>query len=236
MATRRPGKPHPVQGQAGTLTLPAESQVGRRARMRPFRASRGADGWLLTTESGLPASYGRGPALRGFSHSGGRFSRQISAPAGYSGHPAAGLAARSEQIWPAVAFPLSAANISPSAARPRALPLDQGHDVCDLGPRASTTQPSSTTRAASAPSPICRASARHDTVRRALEVLDRLEHRGASGAEIDTGDGAGILLQIPDEFLRAVASASSCPSRAATAWACCFLPREDDAPRARSSS
>ena len=29
--TRRPGKPHPVQGQAGTSTLPAESQVGRRA-------------------------------------------------------------------------------------------------------------------------------------------------------------------------------------------------------------
>ena len=43
----------------------------------------------------------------------------------------------------------------------------------------------------------------HRTVVRALHVLDSLEHRGASGAEIDTGDGAGILLQTPDAFLRA---------------------------------
>ncbi len=43
----------------------------------------------------------------------------------------------------------------------------------------------------------------HETVRRALDVLDALEHRGASGAEIDTGDGAGILLQVPEAFLRA---------------------------------
>src|SRR5215217_806806 len=33
----------------------------------------------------------------------------------------------------------------------------------------------------------------HSTVERALHVLDHLEHRGASGAEADTGDGAGIL-------------------------------------------
>src|SRR5919202_5307082 len=45
--------------------------------------------------------------------------------------------------------------------------------------------------------------ATHATVVKALDVLDQLEHRGASGAEIDTGDGAGILLQTPDEFLRA---------------------------------
>src|SRR6059036_818302 len=42
----------------------------------------------------------------------------------------------------------------------------------------------------------------HATVQKALWVLDHLEHRGASGAEIDTGDGAGILLQVPDDFLR----------------------------------
>src|SRR5919197_3460599 len=45
--------------------------------------------------------------------------------------------------------------------------------------------------------------AKHATVERALEVLDALEHRGASGAEPDTGDGAGILIQVPDAFLRA---------------------------------
>ena len=44
------------------MTLPAESQVGRRA-VRP--APSGADGWLLTTGSGLPASYGEGPAPAG---------------------------------------------------------------------------------------------------------------------------------------------------------------------------
>ncbi|MFN2546391.1 MAG: glutamate synthase large subunit [Myxococcales bacterium] len=40
----------------------------------------------------------------------------------------------------------------------------------------------------------------HDTVAKALEVLVNLEHRGAQGAERDTGDGAGILLQTPHAF------------------------------------
>src|SRR5690348_11680577 len=39
--------------------------------------------------------------------------------------------------------------------------------------------------------------ASHDIVAKALEVLVTLEHRGATGAESDTGDGAGILLQLP---------------------------------------
>src|SRR5438067_4013875 len=43
----------------------------------------------------------------------------------------------------------------------------------------------------------------HAIVRDALTALHNLDHRGASGAEANTGDGAGILLQIPDEFLRA---------------------------------
>ena len=42
----------------------------------------------------------------------------------------------------------------------------------------------------------------HTTIERALTILDHLEHRGASGSEINTGDGAGILIQIPDPFLR----------------------------------
>ncbi|HEY6908502.1 MAG TPA: glutamate synthase large subunit, partial [Myxococcales bacterium] len=42
----------------------------------------------------------------------------------------------------------------------------------------------------------------HDIVMKALEVLLNLEHRGATGAEKDTGDGAGILLQTPHAFLR----------------------------------
>src|SRR3954469_18992499 len=40
----------------------------------------------------------------------------------------------------------------------------------------------------------------HDIVLKSLEVLKNLEHRGATGAEKDTGDGAGILLQTPHAF------------------------------------
>ncbi len=45
---------------------------------------------------------------------------------------------------------------------------------------------------------------RHDIVAKALTALVNLDHRGASGAEINSGDGAGILTQVPDEFFRAV--------------------------------
>jgi glutamate synthase domain-containing protein 1 len=40
----------------------------------------------------------------------------------------------------------------------------------------------------------------HETVRRALTALANLEHRGASGADAETGDGSGILLQIPHKL------------------------------------
>ncbi|HUC56184.1 MAG TPA: glutamate synthase large subunit [Streptosporangiaceae bacterium] len=44
----------------------------------------------------------------------------------------------------------------------------------------------------------------HAAVAQALTVLANLEHRGAKGADPETGDGAGILTQIPDEFFREV--------------------------------
>jgi glutamate synthase (NADPH/NADH) large chain len=44
----------------------------------------------------------------------------------------------------------------------------------------------------------------HDIVRKALTALRNLEHRGARGAEPDAGDGAGILIQVPDGFFRQV--------------------------------
>src|SRR3984885_2506317 len=43
---------------------------------------------------------------------------------------------------------------------------------------------------------------RHDTVASALTVLRNLDHRGAKGADPDSGDGAGISTQMPDELLR----------------------------------
>ncbi|CAN5318267.1 glutamate synthase large subunit [soil metagenome] len=47
--------------------------------------------------------------------------------------------------------------------------------------------------------------ASHDIVAKALTALRNLDHRGAAGAEVNSGDGAGILMQVPDAFLRAVA-------------------------------
>jgi len=44
----------------------------------------------------------------------------------------------------------------------------------------------------------------HEVVAQALRVLCHLEHRGAQGGDPGTGDGAGILTQLPDEFFRAV--------------------------------
>ena len=43
----------------------------------------------------------------------------------------------------------------------------------------------------------------HEIVAQALTVLRNLDHRGAKGSDPDTGDGAGILTQIPDEMFRA---------------------------------
>src|SRR5436190_23857607 len=67
----------------------------------------------------------------------------------------------------------------------------------------------------------------HETIGKALWVLDHLEHRGASGAEMDTGDGAGILLQMPDEFMRGAVD-FELPERGRYAVGATFLPREVD--------
>ncbi len=65
-----------------------------------------------------------------------------------------------------------------------------------------------------------------EIVEMALEALDNLEHRGAEGADANTGDGAGILFQLPDEFLRGVAPAEL-PSLGEYGVAMCFLPQDD---------
>ena len=41
---------------------------------------------------------------------------------------------------------------------------------------------------------------RHDIILQGLEILKNLDHRGACGCEINTGDGAGVLLQMPHAF------------------------------------
>src|SRR5438552_11748319 len=46
----------------------------------------------------------------------------------------------------------------------------------------------------------------HDIIGQALRILLNLDHRGACGCEANTGDGAGILIQTPHDFLKLVAN------------------------------
>ncbi|MGW2109638.1 glutamate synthase large subunit [Streptomyces sp. NPDC001948] len=66
----------------------------------------------------------------------------------------------------------------------------------------------------------------HELVEQALTVLRNLEHRGATGSEPDSGDGAGILLQVPDAFLREE-TAFGLPEAGAYAVGIAFLPADD---------
>jgi glutamate synthase (NADPH/NADH) large chain len=68
----------------------------------------------------------------------------------------------------------------------------------------------------------------HTIVQQGLSALCDLEHRGASGSEANTGDGAGILVQMPDGLLRAV-SGIDLPPAGAYAAGMAFLPSEDPA-------
>jgi len=69
--------------------------------------------------------------------------------------------------------------------------------------------------------------ASHAIVRTGIGALDNLEHRGASGAEVNTGDGAGILIQVPDRFFRAVLP-FELPERGRYAAGLVFLPTHPD--------
>ena len=73
--------------------------------------------------------------------------------------------------------------------------------------------------------------ASHEIVAMGLTALLNLDHRGASGAEPDSGDGAGILLQVPDRFLRRVIDAEL-PPAGEYAIGMAFLPDDDDVARA----
>ncbi len=68
--------------------------------------------------------------------------------------------------------------------------------------------------------------ATHAVIEKGLEALGNLEHRGAAGADPNTGDGAGILLQIPDAFFRGVAAGVDLPQPGRYAVAVVFLPSE----------
>ncbi|HAU21756.1 MAG TPA: glutamate synthase subunit alpha, partial [Erythrobacter sp.] len=73
----------------------------------------------------------------------------------------------------------------------------------------------------------------HEIVSQALEILANLDHRGAVGADPLLGDGAGILLQIPDPLFRnwAESNGHDLPQAGDYAVAMCFMP-QDEAARA----
>ncbi|MFT4187584.1 MAG: glutamate synthase large subunit [Aeromicrobium sp.] len=77
--------------------------------------------------------------------------------------------------------------------------------------------------------------ATNDIVAKGLTALRNLDHRGAVGGEPDTGDGAGILLQVPDRFLRGVAT-FELPESGSYAAGIAYLPAEpDEAAKAKAT-
>ena len=109
------------------------------------------------------------------------------------------------------------------AAQPKAAPAPQGlyrpefeHDACGIGALASITGERS-----------------HQMLDDALSVLVNLEHRGGKGLEKNTGDGAGILFQVPHHFFRK--EAQKCghilPDEGRYAVAMLFFPQDEQGVR-----
>src|ERR1700733_9620870 len=65
----------------------------------------------------------------------------------------------------------------------------------------------------------------HTLVRQAIAALEHLAHRGATGSEEDSGDGAGILLQVPHDFYAATVE-FELPPRGAYATGIAFLSKD----------
>ena len=93
---------------------------------------------------------------------------------------------------------------------------EQEHDACGVGMVANI-----------------KGDKTHAIVTESLEVLNNLGHRGASGSDPDTGDGAGILVQMPDAFFRKVTAeiGITLPSEGEYGVGMVFLP-QDPAPLA----
>ena len=67
----------------------------------------------------------------------------------------------------------------------------------------------------------------HDIIGKALEILEKLEHRGAVSADGKTGDGAGILIEIPDQYFRKVCD-FELPAEREYAVGMTFLPQKEN--------
>jgi len=106
---------------------------------------------------------------------------------------------------------------SPSVSRSAGRPAKQGlydpwfeHDACGVGFVVDMKGRKS-----------------HRIVEQGLEILRNLDHRGAAGAEVNTGDGAGLLLQMPHAFLTEAAKKARIVLPAPGEYGCgiLFLPR-----------
>jgi len=114
-------------------------------------------------------------------------------------------------------------NAAMGAYQPAGLPAATGlydprneHDACGIGFVANIHNKKS-----------------HKIIADGLKILENLEHRGAVGADPKAGDGAGILIQIPDAFLREEAAklGFELPVEGEYAVGQFFLPMEEDARR-----
>ena len=97
---------------------------------------------------------------------------------------------------------------------------EQEHDACGVGMVANI-----------------KGDKTHSIITESLQVLDNLGHRGASGSDPDTGDGAGILVQMPDVFFRKAANQQgiTLPTEGEYGVGMVFLPQDDDAVSACTS-
>ncbi len=103
----------------------------------------------------------------------------------------------------------------------RASPAEQGlynpskeHDACGIGFVADIKNRKS-----------------HAIIQQGLQILANLRHRGAAGADVLAGDGAGILIQLPDKLMREEAAALGIDLPAAGSYAAgtVFFPRDEEA-------
>ena len=122
-----------------------------------------------------------------------------------TGHAEPGPSAASDRTAPHRPGPSRLRPRLPTDRLPGPAPTRRAPPCCSpppRAPRACTTRRTSTTRAASGRSRTPRAVAATASSRTRSSVLHNLDHRGAAGSEPTSGDGAGILIQVPDALIR----------------------------------